>query len=214
MKVYPVNLKIADRPCAVIGGGKVAERKILSLLEAGAKVTVISPKLTSALAKLAADGGVCWRNKDYGAGDVQDYFMVVCAADSKAVNNKAAAEARTSGALLNVVDAPDECDFIIPGKISRGDLLITVSTGGKSPAFSRRLREELETRYGEEYGMYLEMLSRQREAIKEKLVNTKDRERFWRAALNSEVLTLLNQGQLKEAEAMIINAISSVGTQS
>jgi precorrin-2 dehydrogenase/sirohydrochlorin ferrochelatase len=214
MKVYPVNLKIEERSCAVVGGGKVAERKVLSLLEAGAKVTVISPELSSGLTELQAGGQITWLKKDYSTGDACRYFMVVCATDSQAINNRAAVEAREAGALVNIVDTPDECDFVIPSKIVRGDLLITVSTGGKSPAFSRQLREELETRYGEEYGVYLEMLSKRRAEIKDKLPKTKDRERFWRETLNSEVLNLLRQGQLKEAEAMIKNAISSIGTQS
>lgn len=212
MRIFPVNLKIEQRLCAVVGGGKVAERKVESLLEAGAKVTVISPALTDPLAKLAADGQIACRRKEYSRGEVSGFFLVVCAASDSAINQLAAAEAKKTGALVNVADAPDDCDFIIPSKIVRGDLLITVSTGGKSPAFSRRLREELEASYGEEYGLYLELISRLREEMKERLPTTKDREGFWRKALDSEVLNLLSKGKLKEAEAMIKNAISGTRT--
>jgi precorrin-2 dehydrogenase/sirohydrochlorin ferrochelatase len=214
MKAYPINLKIAERRCIVIGGGKVAERKVMTLLDAGAKVTVISPEVTTELQQLSKDGEISWLARDYSAGDMSGCFIAVCAASKPDVNNRAAVEARAAGALVNVVDAPEECDFTIPSHISRGDLLITISTGGQSPALSRRLREELEDRYGEEYGLYLEMLAGQRAIVKDMLPNSKARERFWRKALDSEVLALLRQGQLKEAEAMIKNAISSIGTQS
>lgn len=214
MKVYPVNLKIENRRCIVVGGGKVAERKVVSLLIAGAKVTVISPLLTEKLQDLLADGEIFWQARDYHAGDAEGCFLLVCTADSRSVNHQAATEGRAAGALVNVADDPEECDFVIPAKIARGDLLLTISTGGHSPAFSRCLRKELEAGYGEEYGVFLKMLSAQRDEIKEKIPKTKDRERFWREALTSEVMNLLKKGQLKEAEAMIKDAISSIGAQS
>lgn len=214
MRVYPINLIIENLACAVVGGGKVAERKVAALLEAGAKVTVISPSLTSELLELQVDGRITHLAKEYSQGDIKGYRVVVCATDSETINHLAAEEARADGAIVNVVDTPDECDFIIPAKISRGDLLITVSTGGKSPVLSRRLREELETKYGEEYGVYLDMLSELRDEMKLKLKSVKEREEFWRQALDGKVLTLLSEGHLKEAEAVIRHAISGTRTQS
>lgn len=207
MPLYPVNLHLAGRPCAVIGGGTVAERKTEGLLAAGASVTVISPQLTPGLAAWVRQRRIRHLAKSYQTGDGQGFFIVICATSDEAVNRLAAAEARDNGALVNVVDAPELGDFSVPAKIEHGDLLLTVSTGGKSPALARRLREELAEHYGPEYGVYITMLERIRNQLKTELASSKAREVFWRQALNAEVLALLKQGKIKEAEARIKHAI-------
>jgi precorrin-2 dehydrogenase/sirohydrochlorin ferrochelatase len=211
---YPINLRLSGRGCAVVGGGAVAERKVDGLLKSRAHVTVIAPDLTAKLRKLAGDAGIIWHEKHYNSGDLQGFFLVVCATDDRAVNVLAAAEARKAGALVNVVDVPELCDFTLPGQVIRGDLLITVSTGGKSPAFARRMREEMERLYGPEYGDFLEFLGQAREDVKNRLTNSRDRETFWRQAINREVLALLRQGKLNEAEEKLQHAIGCLGTQS
>lgn len=212
MSYYPINLNISGRSCAVLGGGKVAERKAISLLNAGAAVTVISPELTPDLAKLAGARRIIHIARPYEAGCLADFFIVICATDDRIINKQAAQEARDKGALVNVVDDPDQGDFSVPAHIVRGDLMITVSTGGKSPVFARRLREEIGATYGEEYGMYLELIARVRDEMKEKLPATREREVFWREAISQDVLSLLRQGKIKEAEAKIKNAVSGNGT--
>lgn len=214
MSDYPINLHIAERHCAVLGGGAVAERKVLSLLEAGACVTVMSPQLTPRLAELAGKRRITHSDGPYEAGCLADFFIVICATGDRLVNRRAAQEARAHGSLVNVVDDADQGNFTVPAHIVRGDLMITVSTGGKSPVFARRLREEIGAQYGEEYGMYLELISKVREEMKEKLPTAREREVFWREAVCQDVLGLLRQGKLKEAEAKIKNAISSNGTES
>ena len=214
MPVYPVNLQIAGRCCAVVGGGCVAERKVLSLLEAGACVTVVSPKLTDCLQALVRDNHIAHVDKDYQQGDMQKYFIVICATDDVAINSLVAKEARQTGALVNVVDDPLLCDFTVPARVTRGDVLLTVSTGGKSPALARKLREELAERYGPEYGDYLQLLAKTRTEMKGRLATSQARESFWRENLDNEILVLLRQGKIVEAEAKIKNATGCTGTKS
>ena len=214
MSFYPVNLRLNGRKVAVLGGGAVAERKTLELLAAGAEVTLISPCLTQKLQCLAAEGALLHLKRAWRPGDGAGFFLLFCATDDMAVNRAAAEEARLLGALVNVADAPELCDFTIPGQVRRGDLLLTVSTGGKSPAFARHLRRELEERYGEAYGGYLELLGELRATVREKMATSKERQLFWRLALDEKMFELIRAGKFKEAEAKIRNAIGSTGTQS
>lgn len=211
MAYYPINLNISGRSCAVLGGGKVAERKTVALLKAGAAVTVISPELTPGLVMLADARRIVHMARSYKTGCLAGFFIIICATDNRLINEQAAREARDQGALVNVVDDPAQGNFSVPAHIARGDLMITVSTGGKSPVFARRLREELSATYGEEYGVYLELIAKVRDEIKEKLPTFREREGFWREAISQDVLSLLRNGKIKEAEAKIKNAISSNG---
>lgn len=214
MPYYPINLNLAGRRCAVIGGGAVAERKALTLLAAGAAVTIFSPQLTSVLSGIVRDKKIEYFAHSYRAGDIKDFFMVIIATNDPAVNRLAAEEAKANGALINIADAPELCDFTVPATISRGDLVITVSTGGKSPAMARRVREEIEELYGMEYGLYLDLIGRLRRELKEKPGCDRERTAFWRQAVDREVLDLLKQGRLQEAEEKIEHAISCAWAQS
>lgn len=208
---YPVNLHLEGRRCAVIGGGGVAQRKVKALLEAKAQVTVISPVLTPWLQDRLAAGHIAQWAVSYSGQPLTGYFLVFCATNRREVNRLAAAAARQAGALVNLADDGEDSDFCIPSQIRRGDLLFTVSTGGKSPALSQRLGEELAERYGSEYGLYLEKLAKLREELKSVLAGPKERETFWRQALDEEILNLLKQGRIKEAEEKIQHAVSCCG---
>jgi precorrin-2 dehydrogenase/sirohydrochlorin ferrochelatase len=214
MTYYPVNLRLAGRDCLVVGGGAVAGRKAEALLAAGARVTVLSPELAPPLAALAAAGKVVHRPEPYRPGAIGNFFIVICATDDAAVNSQAAMEARRGGALVNVADDPEAGDFTVPARVARGDLLLTVSTGGKSPALAARLRRELEERYGPEYGEYLALLARLRDEVKENLAGAAARGDFWREALDGEILALLKAGRVREAEEKIIDATGRFGTES
>lgn len=212
--MYPVNLDLTDKRCAVIGAGAVAARKTRALLAARARVTVIAPQLGPGLAQLAAQGKIVHIAKPYREEALDGFFLVFCATDDAAVNRRAAFAARRGGALVNVADASCPSDFTLPAQVRRGDLLLTVSTGGKSPAFARALAAELAGRYGEEYGVYLEMLEKVRAEMKRALASSKEREAFWRRALGGEALRLVREGKFMEAEAEIRNAIGGFGTES
>lgn len=213
---YPINLNLAGRRCLVIGGGKVAERKVAALLQAGAEVTVISPKLTESMAACLAAGQFCYRAECFSQLDVQGYLLVLCATDSPAVNEQAATLAKAAGALVNVADQPELCDFTIPARLLQGGLSITVSTGGQSPALARVLRDELAARYGHEYADYLEIVARLRREWQENCGSSEERCRRWSEVkvFDPVVLELLRQGRHEEAEVRFRHDIGCTGTQS
>ena len=214
MSFYPINLDLSDKECAVIGGGKVAWRKVVSLLKAGAKVTVISPELIEPLFYMAEKEQIVHKKKCYRQGDLTGFFIVICATNQQMVNRQAAEDAKKNGALINVVDKSYPNDFIVPAQVCRGNLLITVSTGGQSPAFSRQLQRELSNKYGDEYAVYLDLIADMRETLKDVLQDSEARVKFWQQAMNQEILDLIKQGKLSKAEAEIKNAIGSIRTKS
>ena len=148
---YAAFLDLRGRRCLVVGGGAVAERKVHGLLEAGARVRVVSPTLTKGLAALATAGLVEHRVRRFRRHDVRGCALVVAATGRAPVDDAAASAARRARALVNVVDRPASCDFILPSVLRRGDLQIAVSTGGRSPALAREIRRRLEQEIGEDY---------------------------------------------------------------
>ena len=165
MSYYPVSLDLKNRFCIVIGGGKVAERKVRGLLACEAVVQVISPRLTSGLAELYRAGRLTWQERDYRPGDLAGAFLVIAATDNEKVQQLTYAEAEERNILINVADVPARCNFILPATMRQGDLTVSVSTGGKSPALAKRLRQELEKSIGPEYKIVADILGRLRGEI-------------------------------------------------
>ena len=214
--LYPMNLDLTGRRCVVVGGGKVAERKVLGLLPAGGKIALIAPHLTERLLELARAGLVDWYELSYMQGMLKglEPLLVFCATDKVEVNELAAQEARELGALVNDVTEPESTDFTVPASLRRGDLLVTVSTEGASPGFARAMRRELEQEFPESFGLWLEKMKVMREEMKERLATSEARQDFWRQALSPGVLSLVKCGELEQAEAEIRNAITDVGAES
>lgn len=142
----------------MVGGGRVAERKVLGLLACSARVTVISPDLTEELLRLHAAGRIIWVERWYKHGDLGNAFLVFAATDDEETQKKVYEEALTANILLNVADVPHRCNFILPATVRQGDLTISISTSGKSPALARKLRIDLEKRYGSEYRVLVNIL--------------------------------------------------------
>jgi precorrin-2 dehydrogenase/sirohydrochlorin ferrochelatase len=195
MKFYPAYLDLHGRPCLLIGGGQVAERKAATLLRAGASVTVISPRLTPKLRQLSESGTVAWREKEFEEGDLEGFLLVFAASDSAGVNRDAARACRGRNVLVNVAAPPEESTFIVPSIVERGDLLLAVSTCGSSPALAKKLREELESRYGPEYDQFLRILSELRRRIQTEIPDEKERKRIYRTVIDADVVELLRQGK-------------------
>jgi precorrin-2 dehydrogenase/sirohydrochlorin ferrochelatase len=162
MKTYPIFTVIKDKPCLVVGGGAVGERKVQDLMAAEARVTVVSRTLTPALAALADRGEIRYLPEDFTEAQVEGMALVMAATDDPEVNARVSAAAQTRAIWVNVADAPEYCTFIVPAQVRRGDLTLAISTGGASPALARRLREELQQYFGPEYGPYLDLLKRVR----------------------------------------------------
>lgn len=164
--MYPVFLRLEGQPCLVVGGGAVAERKVRALLAAGASVRVVSPTLNEALAGLAREGRILYVRRGYRPGDLAGVLLVVAATASPALNTRIARECRARRILVNVVNAPEAGNFLVPAVLRRGALVIAVSTGGKSPLLARILRDELAARYGPEYAELPELVGGLRKALR------------------------------------------------
>lgn len=191
MKYYPIFLRVEGRSCVVIGGGEVAERKVGALLEAGARVAVISPAVTPGLEALAASGRIAHRRRAYRPGDLRGAFLAYAATDDETLHASIAREAEEGGVLLNVVDRPQWCTFIVPATVTRGDLTIAVSTAGGSPALARRLRRDLESALGPEYERALVVLARLRQHLQEHNLSVQERRRILTGLIESEFLDCL-----------------------
>lgn len=207
MRYYPINLDIRDKPCVVIGGGKVAERKTFSLVKAGARVKIISPDATDKLKCLEAEGKVIIARRLYKNRELKGAFLVFAATDNEDVNRKISEQARNRGILVNVVDRPEICDFIVPSVVERGLLSIAISTGGASPAFAKRLREEMEECYGEEHVQFLEIMA----AIRQKLLTIKadnvKKRKFFNKLAYSSMPELIKAGMWEDVDRIIISLL-------
>ncbi|HYQ47934.1 MAG TPA: bifunctional precorrin-2 dehydrogenase/sirohydrochlorin ferrochelatase [Thermodesulfovibrionales bacterium] len=188
MNYYPAFLNISGKKAVIVGGGSIAERKAITLIRTGAKVTVISPTLTARLSREKKKNTIRHIARRYRKGDLKGSFLVIAATDTPAVNSKVAREAPS---LVNVVDVPGECTFIAPSIVRRGPLTMAISTAGKSPAFARTLRRELERTYGPALGAYLEYMGRLRKEALAGICDRKKRERFLKDLASDRVLRLL-----------------------
>lgn len=151
----------------VIGGGKVGERKVLSLLQAKASVKLISPEATPVLQKLAEEGQILWEKRIYQPGDLEGAWLVVAATNDPSTQRSIYDEANAKRVFCNMVDVPEFCSFIVPSVVKRGSLNIAISTSGASPAVARRIRESLEMQFGPEYEIYLKLMENLRKQILE-----------------------------------------------
>ena len=167
MRYYPVYLDIENRNCLVVGGGSVGTRKVLTLLACGANVTVVSTAVTEKLKELSNNGLIRLKERSFQPTDLDDRFLVIGATDSQELNFNIHAEAERRGLLCNIADRPEVCNFILPSIVNRGDLIIAISTSGKSPAFAKRLRKHLEKEFGNEYAEFLNLMG----AIRKKLLS-------------------------------------------
>jgi precorrin-2 dehydrogenase/sirohydrochlorin ferrochelatase len=193
--MYSLTLNISGKLCVVVGGGAVAERKVLSLLEAGAAVRLISPQLTNTLHELADAGRIDWLNRRFEHGDLADALLVFAATDNAAVNAAVAQDAAAAGKLVNVADAPELCGFQAPAVVRRGDLSIAVSTNGKSPALAARIRKALAAEYGAEYAVLLELLGRIRERTLAGTADSQARRNLFENLLHEDILLWIRTGQ-------------------
>ena len=203
---FPVFLDVRRKKCVVIGGGQVAFRKIRTLLDCGASVTVISPVLHPDLSELANKKSIQVIRRSYKSRDLKGAFIVIAATGTKETNRKVAKEAGRVGALVNVVDDPEPSDFIVPSLLRRGDLAIAISTGGMSPALARKIRTRLEDSFGEEYALLVSLVEEVRSTLRRKGIRV-NAER-WQNALDLDFLAqLLRTGQKDRAKAVLMKKL-------
>ena len=188
----------------VIGGGKVALRKVRLLLEHGGRVEVVSPTLCPELRQLAGDGSIKVISQNYQPGVLADAFIAIAATTEADTNEKVAEEAKRQGILVNVVDNPEQSNFIVPSSLRRGDIAIAISTAGKSPALARKIRTQLEQNFGEEYTSLVMLISEVRAELKQRgIIVSGD---AWQQALDLDLLSdLVRRGENERAKAILLS---------
>lgn len=201
---YPVNLVLDGRACLVVGGGAVARRKVEGLLACGGRVRVVAPRID---AELAALPGVACEERPWRPGDVDGMWLVIAATDDPAVNRAVYEAGERAGIWVNGADDPANCSFTLPSVVRRGDLQLTVSTGGRSPALATWLRRRLEGEIGPEYGTLLDLLAQEREGLKAAGRSTEGVD--WQSALDSDMLGLIRNGDLAHARQRLLTCLSS-----
>jgi len=207
MGYYPIFLDMSDRPCLVLGGGPVAERKVEALLAVGARLTVISPVVTERLESWAREGRIRVVARRYRSGDLDGYALAFAATDEGGVNAAVAGEGQAAGVWVNAADDPAHCDFILPSVLRRGDLVVAVATGGASPALSRAVREELETYVTEDYAVLAEVVTEVRRELRDS-ARRPDWE-AWRQALDGDLRRLIAEGRREEAKARLLRRLTA-----
>lgn len=208
MSWYPVHLKLDGRECLVVGGGPVAARKARGLLAGGASVRVVAQQVSPAMRELAESGEVKLAERDYEKADLDGVILAVTATDNPKVNALVYAQGEAAGVPVNSADDPENCRFILPAVIRRQRLMVTVSTGGASPAMAAILKGRLEQEIGDEWGVLTELMSEARERLHEQGRSTEGMEEQWQAAASEDVLAMIKTGDLEAARRRIADCLS------
>jgi precorrin-2 dehydrogenase / sirohydrochlorin ferrochelatase len=207
MKYYPVNLDIRHQPCLVVGGGAVGTRKVKTLLDCGAAVTVVSPEVTDPLSVLAAENHISLKQRPYQASDLDGVFLVIGATDNKDLNRAIHDDARKQGKLCNIADQPDLCNFILPSIIERGDLIIAISTSGKSPAVASRLRKQIEAQFGPEYAGFLKLMGAVRKILLKQTHDPAAHRLIFESLIDQGLLECIRDGDKAQIDKLLISAL-------
>jgi precorrin-2 dehydrogenase/sirohydrochlorin ferrochelatase len=198
-KLFPMFLKLSDRPCLVVGAGAVAESKIASILEAGGRVRAVAPEATPQVRSWAESDAIEWRQRPFRPDDLDGMFLVVAATSSTELHQRIFDEATRRGVLCNIVDVPALCDFYYPSVVQRGSLQIAISTAGLSPALAQRLRKQLEDEFGPEYEEWLTQLGEARQKLHSAKMDPEERKRLLHQEASEEAFEAFRRNRSKSS---------------
>jgi precorrin-2 dehydrogenase/sirohydrochlorin ferrochelatase len=207
MRYFPVFLDLKERLCVVVGGGRVAERKIKAILRTGARVKVISPRLTASLARLKKRKRISHLSRTYRRGDLRGGVLVIGATDDRSVNERIFREAAAGRIPVNVVDDPAHSSFIVPSIVDKKDLLVAISTSGKSPALARRLRQKLGKEIGPEYERLLKLLGKVREKLLPLGLGQQGNQKIFRKLADEDLLPLIRDKKIRELNRRLASVL-------
>jgi len=207
MQYYPIFLDIKDRNCLVVGGGDVGTRKVEMLLECGASVTVVSIDTTETLKRLFKDRQITLIERAYRPSDLDSRFLVIGATNDERLNQQLSMDAEKCKLLCNIADRPAACNFILPAIVQQGDLVLAISTSGKSPAFAKKLRKDLEKQFGEAYAIFLDLMG----AIRSRLLLEKhapeQHKPLFQKIIHSDILLWIQNRQSKEIDCLLLDVL-------
>jgi len=209
MRYFPAFLDLQGKPCVVVGGGRVAERKVLSLLKAGASVEVISPKLTRSLSRLKRGRKIIHRPHLFRRRDLRQAFLSIAATDDRGTNERVFQEASKQRIPVNVVDDPAHSSFIVPAVVEKGNLLLAISTSGQSPALARLLRQRLQKEFGPEYAFLLRLLGALRPKILSWGFGQKRNQKIFRQLVREDFLSLIRKKDDRAVRARLGSILGS-----
>jgi len=210
---YPIFLDVEDRNVLIIGGGNVCARKAETMLRYGARVTIVSPDFTDEIERWARDGALTIKRKAYDERDLDGASIVIASTDDQRVNEQIAADCRARKIPVNVVDVTPLCEFIVPAIVESGSIQIAISTGGKSPAVARTLKEDLQRMVGTEYAEVNDLLGSLRDSAKRVLPTDTDRKHFFDGIIARGVLDLLRSGRRLEAYRIVAEECKKAGVE-
>jgi len=207
MKYYPVHLDINNRKVLVVGGGSVGSRKVKTLLDCGARVTVVSPEVSRQLRELAASGDIKLAERSYQSEDLNGVFVVIGATDDETLNQQISSDADRLNTLCNIADRPEVCNFILPSIVQRDDLVITISTSGQSPALAKKLRKSLENQFGEEYGTLLQLMGAIRKKLLQQAHKPEAHKPLFEQLINSDLIVIIQAGKTEEIDMLLFDIL-------
>jgi len=207
MRYYPVHLDIQNRNCLVVGGGSVGTRKVLTLVQCGAKVTVVSPVISDRLREIAATGGLTLHERSYQTGDLNGMFLVIGATNDDVLNRRISRDAAGMNTLCNIADRPEICNFILPSIVRRDDLVITISTSGQSPAFAKKLRQTLENQFGEEYEDFLRLMGAIRKKLLRRSHKPEAHKLLFEQLIDSDLIVFIRDKKIDKINALLIDIL-------
>lgn len=209
MSYYPVFLNLTDKEVLVVGGGLVAQRKVETLLQYGASISIVSRHLTPRLKELVETHRITFVGSEFTEDHLAVVFLVIAATDDPMLNHRVSLDAQERGLLINAVDQPEDCNFIVPSILRRGDLQVAISTSGKSPALARKLRQEMELQFGKEYEKLLLLMGSVREQVISRGLPQDENKRIFKKIVESDMLEAITRKDRERVKNILKSALGN-----
>ena len=207
MQYYPIFLDIRGRNCLVVGGGDVGTRKVEMLLKCGASITVVSLDTTKELKRLAEDQRITLITRAYRSSDLDNRFLLIGATNDERLNQQLSMDAENRNMLCNIADRPAACNFILPSIIQQGDLVVAISTSGKSPAFAKKLRKDLETQFDEAYAVFLDLMGAIRNRLLREDHAPEQHKPIFNQIIQSNILDMIKEGNVDAIDSILLKLL-------
>lgn len=209
MAYYPILLDLHGKTALVVGGGKVAQRKIETLLEYGGTIHLVARDLTARLKGFVEEGRVRHLGPEFFEEYLDGIFLVIAATDDPRLNRSISQKAQDRGMLINAVDQPADCNFIVPSVLRRGDLLVSVSTSGRSPAMAKKIREDLEQHFGDEFASFLVLMGRLRKEVLSRGFSGEENKRIFYEFVHSSIPEAIRKGEWNRVASTVNGIVGS-----
>jgi precorrin-2 dehydrogenase/sirohydrochlorin ferrochelatase len=207
MRYYPIFLDIKGRSCLVVGGGSVGTRKVERLLECGALVTIVGIQVSQTLKRLSKENLITLNIRAYKSSDLDGRFLIIGATNDEQLNQQLSMDAEKRNMLCNIADRPAACNFILPSIIQQGDLVMAISTSGKSPAFAKKLRKDLEMQFDEAYAVFLDLMGAIRNHLLKEAHAPEQHKPIFNKIIHSNILDMIKARNVDAIDAILLKIL-------